>query len=116
MSNEELNKKLAEWAGFKDAHIDDLGHPIYRKVSVRTGADWEWAKIPDFTNSLDTCFKWLVPKLTVRYPLIHFNTNDDNYSCCSIGANGNKYFSGWGTPALALCKAIEQLIDKESKP
>ena len=49
---DDLNRKLAEWAGF---YCLDL----------------------KFTHSLDACFKWLVPKIRTDYPehyfeLLHF--------------------------------------------
>ena len=106
MTDQELKQlceKLAKWAGFEKA-------------------------IPVFTDSLDACFQWLVPRLRVRgrhrmldeihlYPdgsgwlceLDMVLTKDDEYEAdkCKVSHNRAE------TPALALCRAIEKLIDKE---
>ena len=105
---EELDKKLAEWAGIEQ---------------MRNGFFWMTPSkdmiqgCPNFTQSLDACFKWLVPKLfavaihtiwtsidTVykdTYMAVAYRNSDDDYRATEL------------TPALALCKAIEKLIDGE---
>lgn len=92
--NEELNKKLAEWAGVKP-------HPVYP-----TGYDY-----PYFTDSLDACFKWLVPKLESYELKLNYKKH------CAWVKLPTKYteFGMAETPALALCLAIEKLIDKEAR-
>ena len=93
-TEKQLNEKLARWAGFKENRFDDP---------------------PMFTNSLDACCNWLVPKLGLCD--ITFSQNHEvNYYGCHILANVPPpyRFQGEGkTPSLALCRAIEQLIDKE---
>lgn len=102
----ELNRKLAEWAGFKF----DKGGSSMSGIYIRPR--WYCSKpyykdldLPDFTESLAACFKWLMPKAikefggeqvyqTVKIPLIGF------------------IFAG-NAIAPALCLAIEELIDKE---
>ena len=109
-----LNKKLAEWAGFKNLRTrDTLSQP------AEIGSPWLWGQaqdgafIPlDFTQSLDACFKWLVPKLLsasmswtagVRFLwIIEFDVD-------------HRYEGFAETPALALCRAIEKLIDENTK-
>lgn len=69
---------------------------------------WGWLNRKpegDFTTDLSLCFKWLVPKLTdaqrARLPGEFFH-------------DGSFTFNGfWDNPALALCLAIEKLIDGE---
>ncbi len=106
-----LNKKLAEWAGFKP-HL--LKHDPMDKPPDTWG--WEigegltkliFDRPLDFTDSLDACFQWLVPKL-ISYRL-------DNLSgehTVIIGMKSVIAISTGETPALALCLAIEKVIDK----
>jgi len=118
MDEQELNKKLAEWAGFKWRQFE---HPI--KV---WGEEWEGAwfhldipelpipkeSLPNFTNSLDACFKWLVPKF-YRYWMTRTNNCKEHRFEFSWGdADGFVfYYAEAETPALALCLAIEKLIE-----
>ena len=123
---EELNKKLAEWAGFTKA---DIRKRYYFKVGGERVPKWyppdsEYSiHLPAFTDSLDACFKWLVPKLKPEaIKLVPVNdgitTYAEKWGCVIIP-------EGWGfhtsviadspNPALALCKAIEKLIDEEGK-
>ena len=97
---DKINKKLAEWVfpTALDIEVCD-GH-----ILVIT--DKETAVIEEyFTQSLDACFKWLVPKVV-----------DEGYLFLSA------LFDDWldeleeeKEPALALCLAIEKLIDGEVK-
>ena len=95
MNEQELNKKLAEWAGL---------------INER-----------DYTQSLDACLKWLVPKLqadraTERDDLqgLYLNPLRNNtweailwfYTGLNLRAIAN-------TPALALCLAISKLIEQD---
>lgn len=99
-NNEKLNKKLAEWAGFV----------LY--------GDYTY-----FTSSLDACFRWLVPKLEYYFSFKFWQTlykGEARRWVCQ--AHNKGWVADFGkvetyaeTPALALCKAIEQLIDKEAE-
>lgn len=90
---QKLNEKLDKWCDWQPAWYGD---------------------IPNFTDSLDACFKWLVPKLPKGYRVAlfsgeinyaaYFYRNKDIYSKAGAGAE---------TPELALCLAIEKLIDNE---
>ncbi|MFA5036999.1 MAG: hypothetical protein WC479_07470 [Candidatus Izemoplasmatales bacterium] len=52
---DELNSKLAEWAGFtKQKHPDGNWMMIY----TPRGEFFSNDAYPDFRNSLDVCFKW----------------------------------------------------------
>lgn len=99
--NKELNKKLAEWAGFKE------------KGTGYVWPDRRFDKVPDFTESLDACFRWLVPKLHQVTIIQEFNS--EAYADVVIQPEYEYlHYKEWAeTPALALCLAIEQLIDKE---
>ena len=91
MNEQELNEKLAEWAGCAMEY-----DRVYEKP---------------FTQSLDACFKWLVPKLNHIEMVGHngdFVWNPEiKDRLATVSTIGGK------SPALALCLAIEKLIDKE---
>ena len=115
----ELNEKLARWAGIKVLGIVPDGTPegSYWGEMDLTGfavypGESDASKLCDFTSSLDACFKWLVPKL--REYGIMMAILDDFTWLFNI-YNEKSIHDGVGeTPALALCKAIEQLIDEET--
>lgn len=122
MSNKELNKKLAEWAGF---------------VYFQTGSGWVWVypkdriqniNVPDFTDpewGIALCFKWLVPKLikdfaTELVVVFEYLPHSDSWTCTIedgfynhdepkrvLSCVANKEI------ATALCEAIEKLIDNK---
>ena len=106
-----LTRKLAEGAGFKLIPRfggTDMSETVWRYPD---GSCYE--ALPNFTKSLDACFKWLVPKiLRLEYSVII--TQDLGRAIGYIrplqvgrqfDAVDNK------NPALALCLAIEKLID-----
>ncbi len=118
-----LNKKLADWAGFR-IDVDD-GEFYYGTRVKYIYPDGEWDEfMPDFTNSLDACFKWLVTdggyddskplkfKLGFRMDVI-----DGIYMCWVNYPNSPamKYGHDKESLALALCLAIEKLIDSEQQ-
>jgi len=115
MENEELNRKLTNWAKTKEHFTDEEGCP-HRKVV-------------QFTESLDVCFKWLVPKLDKldisKNTRLSINSDCPNrIQVCVMIDKSYHNKSGllirneiWGNaadenPALALCLAIEKLIDE----
>jgi len=104
----ELNEKLAKWAGFKPPH-PNCGNPRHM-MEPETEPYAGCVLIPNFTNSLDAIFKWLVPK-TQGCSLYYYKS--DNKWRAGVGYNreggGEEYYDE--DPALALCRAIEKLID-----
>ena len=108
---EELNKKLAEWAGFTKA---DIKKRYYFTIGGERVPKWyppdsEYSdKLPNFPNSLDACFKWLVPEYEKRYGI--YAKADLLCKWLDLYENNQRYKD---KPALALCKAIEKLIDSE---
>lgn len=117
MDEQELNrnKKLAELAGIRYEPDQDVFKVIFPDGSwYNIGHDWKLDEIePDFLNDLNACFKWLVPKLREKRALdrIEYVFGHKHYGCFLR----TKYWiitQGEGeTPALALCLAIEKLID-----
>lgn len=111
----ELNEKLLEFAGFV-YHNYDI-HEYEYKDTIVDDPYWEDPNgqeceiLPDFPNDLNACFEWLVPKLE-KYPVITFNTDKGGYTCCTLSSPPQiGVYAHGDTPAQALCKAIEKLID-----
>ena len=114
MNEQELNKlkrKLAKFAGFKKLPT------VFRDSSWMSpdGIYMLESRLPNFPHSLDDCFKRLpVPSMSVGKDI------DENGEVYFIGvANldglNNSYGEDKHNPALALCLAIEKLIDGEVK-
>lgn len=102
---QELNKRLAEWAGF-----EKQGTAYWAPITR------EFMKAPDFTQSLDACFKWLVPKIieNADYSIII----TQNLAQCAgyiRPIQGGVQYDAIDNqnPALALCLAIDKLINSE---
>jgi hypothetical protein len=126
--NEELNKlneKMLSFAGFLriiPAKIDNASEPpIYYNVEYyieyEDGVSLTTSNPPNFPESLDACFKWLVPKLyrdNYYYDLLQW----DNGRHKAIISKATVEWAVTAsdtiaeTPALALCRAIEKLIDE----
>lgn len=116
----ELNKKLAERVGFTIEYlrVKDNEPPTKYGSGVITGfwrrSNNSLVKLNqlNFTHSLDACFNWLVPKAIDK---IIARLNWSKESALDI------LFANWRhelrdeveQPALALCKAIEKLIDED---
>lgn len=110
MTNQELNRKLAEWAGFTES---DIKRHYYFEIGGGKRAKWrepstEWhIKLPTFAQSLDACFKWLVPKAIDRIMAEQECGRNVAYAILF-----KKWFAelelNMAQPALALCLAIRQ--------
>ena len=97
-----LNKKLAEFAEFNLHYNEYLSRWRWQTP------DGEWDI--DFTNpdtGIAYCFKYLVPKLVWSIWLINAGNGWEFHIIMPM-----RHIVGKAeTPALALCKAIEKLID-----
>lgn len=114
---EELNKKLAKWAGFfygwsdNPKTMETEGGWYYPLANPKTCMQVD---LPNFTQSLDTCFKWLMPKVIGKIM--------SEQECSSDVAYGI-LFKKWlqelelmiPEASLSLCLSIEKLIDGEKK-
>lgn len=133
-TEQELNEKLAKWAGFKRMELGRRGFHWERMVRIPNwlapGGTEYWDSrpyLPNLTDSLDACFKWLVPKLS-RVSIYTGKTvgpddasrlMDSGYYAIALSKEQNiieEYQTiafDDNNPTMALCRAIEQLIDKE---
>ncbi len=95
--NEELREKLAWWVGF--------GYDIWLGWIYPDGENFDEA--PNFPESLDACFKWLVPEVYERYGQ---QITQALLEAWAIYIGSGAY---WRKEAEVLCLAIEKLVDGE---
>ena len=108
MTEQYLNKKLAEWAGF---HLDTSMGYWYHELPYW----YEDANPPNFTQSLDACFKWLVPKLQLDGWLVSLRGHEfKGYDVLLefVPRDLDLIRIDNNNPALTLCLAVEKLIDE----
>ncbi len=118
---EELDKKIADWLGWE---FDATGER-FRFHSGSSG--WLYSRhLPKFTKSPDVCFEYIVPKLDKLgyvFTLYRYYTIKDDFKTpdeYGFGVKIYKYgereqnLSGISaeTSALALCRAVEKLVDE----
>ncbi len=116
MDEQELNKKLAKWAGFyceKGKRSGD--NSDYEAWFVSSDkAEFIGDEPPNFSNSLDDCFKWLVPKAIDK---IMGEQGCSNNIACAI------LFKKWlqqleqilPIATLALCLAIKEFTETKKE-
>jgi len=131
-----LNQKLAEWVGFYYDHNTTTGLVMeigWRNPDGKVLNSKHIDGLPHFTSSFDAIFHWLVPKLKsigfmarVQYSPLRDNDTGKlicdwtGYASCYdvSGKRGLNHFEEWAiaeTPALALCLAIEKVIDNDKE-
>ncbi len=122
VNKQELNKKLAEWAGFEFG-TGTVDFPDIGVTEVVDGWHYpnktfvpKWATmdggLPNFPESLDACFKWLVPKLGSKDLLIWIRCDNIPRVTITDAIKDEVLITVLGKElALALCLAIEKLID-----
>ena len=104
----ELNEKLAKWAGFVKTKS------LYGPWQYPKDVDWfpleafRFDELPNFTNSLDACFKHLVPRLEKDYWII---IDPPNKTVIIVYGFVQEAEGIGETSALSLCNAIEKIID-----
>ena len=130
---QKLNEKLARWAGFtfekqgSGKKISELyGWDVIDEstfVHYPDGGSGLLEDMPSFTDSLDACFKWLVPKLGTTLIGVDFIPPYRKQGEWLCNVEFEKVYMGrfiiesyrakGETSALALCRAIEKLIDNK---
>ena len=102
----ELNRKLAEWAGFSYKFGGEWFYEKYKS----TNAWWEspeerkFKDLPDFTQSLDACFEWLKPALIFKF-------GSKKYEPFIKGWIDEVVLHIHEGEAKLFCLALEELID-----
>ena len=105
---EEPKDKLAKWAGFQwlratdgELHWFDANGDIVSPTDEEGNVIWD----------MNACFLWLVPKLDFGQMELYFLEDGIWLFLLNYVGEEEKGYSGRDkTPALALCKAIEELI------
>ena len=97
----ELNKKMVEFAGIKIKlkKVVNWGHHSTLEYDM-----------PNFPQSLDACFEWLVPGLLKAGYDITLASTSRGFSFI---IDPDDFRAEAETPALAFCLAVEKLIDNE---
>ena len=112
IDTQKLNKKLAEWAGFR------MGVSPYNDACLYY-PDGSWSRDEDmdsdsvlfFTNSLDACEEHLFPKLwELGVTSIVFGKD---YCCLEFGYSKSSILEEAKPLALALCLVTARLIDEK---
>jgi len=108
MSQQELKKRLGVWAGFK--WDPSTGRCMYPNGNLYDS--------PNFLESLDSCFLWLLPhlKLTrIDFVGSGISPNGD-ITVWQVGIIScakprlNQVYGFGETPSEALCRAIDNLL------
>jgi len=112
----ELKEKIAKWLGFTLVDTQFYSHSFGEsEVETWTAPDGHTCHCPDFLKSLDTCFKHFMPKL--RYANIQFVDRysgiGPQFSATVSNQFANNYTWSDNIPQIALCRAVEQMIDME---
>jgi len=109
----ELNEKLGKFAGIL-VSIESWPDEEPTMYVYDTRQENLIGECSPFTDSLDACFKWLVPKLGH----VGLSTQGCYFDVTIWAKDTDSEYDGImtreATPTLALCKAIEKLIDMEA--
>ncbi len=120
-----LKQKVALWAGFTPGIVIDKRKGLHFEGNAKV-PDWKqpdgqtsWCGsskgwLPDFPHDLNACFKWLVPKLVQVQLVVTPGLRNAASVYVDPHANNQSMFEAEAAHlALALCRAIEQMIDAE---
>ena len=113
--HEELNKKIAEFVGlsfYPNCECIRIKGICWGVSDETYGENGHWHFVlPDFTDpewGIAHLFKWVVPKLYV----LEFYTFGGRF-CVTVEDGDHSFDSAEDTLALALCYAVEKLIDAQ---
>ena len=121
--HEELNRKIAEFAGFEhQEYLPSFFHRDRQEGWFYPDGTFRF-DLPDFTDpdlGIAYLFKWVVPEVNKRRYAIALYI--DEYGCYSCEFDGEvyagsieegcgEYESDGDSASMALCYAVEKLID-----
>lgn len=135
MSEAELNRKLADWAGlrydgsmlFKRSPDGEGEIPIWSQegwirpdgsIGMTTG---ELFEVPKFTQSIDACERWLMPEVLAALKpisLLVYPTSGkypDIGVHCELNGRLKEHPAEASSLAMAFCLSVEKMIDEETK-
>lgn len=114
--NKELNIKIAEWLGYKIFYEEwDSEHksPMFIPSGKPKRTHMiDAIPVPNFTDSMDACIKWIVPAFITKYGKIMFYALLQDI-IAHIGLCDDEQV-GFDCLPLMLCLAVEKLIDSET--
>lgn len=102
----ELNEKRAKWVGFRHLNPDEV-------FGLNPDEWWHYPEggfqheLPPFTESLDACFKWLVPKYLMEFG------EDATLELLTEWAQSLILVYSIDQGAAILCKLIDTVIVQE---
>lgn len=111
VEHKELNEKLARWRGFRFQTLDELS-PKYRHEANLCWVysnSWIGRELPDFPNDLNSLFEWIVP----RFPYVVLENCQGGYMATVSNDMRREAKVINVNPALALFKAVGQVINQE---
>lgn len=103
----DLNKRLAEWAGFELVVSSYPGSKLVVEYWCLKDQKEKGSFVFDFPNSLSNCYEWLVPKMK-NCSIV--SSKEENHKVKIVLEDGSKSESTSDSASMSLCLALEQLI------
>jgi hypothetical protein len=114
MNNDELNLKLAKWVNLKNPHI--IGDMIIFSDTIN-GEELNNLFTVLFTESLDSCFLYLIKKLEDKDPNLKIEFQKNGVTLFGKMSDRHELsytIIGSGlTKTLALCDAVNNIMDEK---
>lgn len=127
MDQQVLNEKIAFWLGFNKFPEPEWIQNDRRWARYSTPDGYKASLLPPFTSSMNTCIKWILPKLSqlkiYEYDVLSFiaPTKTNNRYYCNLEGYYGKFRRNYrilesaDSMSLAFCLVVEKLIDSEDK-
>jgi len=103
----DLNKLLAEWAGFELVVSSYPGSKLIVEYWCLKDQKEKGSFVFDFPNSLSNCYEWLVPKMKSCSIV---SSKEENHKVKIVLEDGSKGELSSDSAPMSLCLALEQLI------
>ena len=119
--SKELNEKLAKWVNFHRAPVCSCGSDqcCYRPWFDARGTGV--GNLPNFTGDLNAIYKWLTGTDAGRFwcsiagPYTYDGTYEATVAYGGGHSRNHQVLASDKDPAMALCLAIEKMINMETK-
>lgn len=103
----DLNKLLAEWAGFELIVSSYPGSKLTIEYWCLKDQKEKGNFVFDFPNSLNNCYEWLVPKMK---SCSITSLKNENHMVKIVLEDGSKSELSSDSASMSLCLALENLI------